>query len=668
MAGYVDHFETHMKDVYLAIQTVQSKITRQGQGCERCRQALLLAANPLDDQVEDEVDELDIAEPPLERDDTNLRGLSTSVAAIYKAQSQHLAGHRDRSQLKVRVPNCTNGAFHLPAQKYQFLPHDPDFDQYDGGPSLDAMFVSLDARIGAFGVSIANPIYVAPNPSETFIDRGYRIERNFASPFNSDTPRHVLDHFLSIGPDVEEPPLPPKGLGHDGAYNIFTASIEDMMSWELENGSQAHLDAFIGGRDPSDRPLCLSLEHDRCTLSDEEIIYSTDIDSVIYVTHRLKVVNHIALHVHPIVRHRPPIYKHNHVYVEVLLPQSDEDSCALGPRTEWQSKRYRLSVIPHMPFAKVGEGSGSFNVLVFFPRMMHKTQTTPRRNVVAIPFDIQQFWYTDVMQQAMRRVMPTSLTAYSDHTWQEWEGKGAPDHKTLIVQADVFEELQREMHRILREDYHENKELAHFGSFFFVVEAKGIKLSTSSQDDPTTARSPWEKLVRNYSSLDWDHMIDRKNGQLYVDIGCGWHPDPENGVPLIGIWRLSNVLRSYNASGFLAGDIHHRAMLGGYGNHSAEMPESRAAQVGIVNRLTYSLDFEVVRKSGKEEYFADLKEAYHLTAAYLNSIELYMKMYKDARKKPYGLRDEWRVGGRAVKIILSAAVEKVIFPSITPIS
>jgi len=122
-------------------------------------------------------------------------------------------------------------------------------------------------------------------------------------------------------------------------------------------------------------------------LKDDEYLLFLDIDSINWITYKLWVLTELSIHILPYSGARPPIWKNNHVYAEVLMPQSELDR-AKGGRTEWFSIRKSLSAIPHIHFAKIDHGSTSLNVHVMFPRMMHKNLVT-NRSVTLIPFAIQ---------------------------------------------------------------------------------------------------------------------------------------------------------------------------------------------------------------------------------------------------------------------------------------
>jgi hypothetical protein len=82
--------------------------------------------------------------------------------------------------------------------------------------------------------------------------------------------------------------------------------------------------------------------------------------------------------------------------------------------------------------------------------------------------------------------------------------------------------------------------LSHFGSFFFVLDARGIKLLSKQCGPGETA---FQVLQRIVPSLDWDYMLDRANGELYLDLGVSFHPI-NTTEPMVGLWQLESLRSS----------------------------------------------------------------------------------------------------------------------------
>ena len=122
--------------------------------------------------------------------------------------------------------------------------------------------------------------------------------------------------------------------------------------------------------------------------------------------------------------------------------------------------------------------------------------------------------------------------------------------KTTPLSNKAFEDVQRSMRRKIEQD---NRLLSMYGSFFFFVEGKGIKLLTKDGQDGVH-ESPEIALQRNLSCLDWTYMLDRKTGELVVDIGVTF--TPESDKPVTDLWRLDALEDSYGAAGFNWETIH----------------------------------------------------------------------------------------------------------------
>ena len=130
------------------------------------------------------------------------------------------------------------------------------------------------------------------------------------------------------------------------------------------------------------------------------------------VHHRHPCFKHaINIFTKPVIRNKPPIYKHNHIYVDLLVPQSADDCQALGSRTEWYSRRFKLSQIPHIQLGKMGDGAGSVNLLMAFPRMTHQHPYLSQW-VSMVPGDVQNLLWDRVLIPAMQAVMPEAVHPY----------------------------------------------------------------------------------------------------------------------------------------------------------------------------------------------------------------------------------------------------------------
>ncbi|KAG1808883.1 uncharacterized protein BJ212DRAFT_1484738 [Suillus subaureus] len=242
----------------------------------------------------------------------------------------------------------------------------------------------------------------------------------------------------------------------------------------------------------------------------EEITISVDIDSYIWVTPDFCTALSLEIYLAPVIGQQTPIHKHNHIYVDILVPQSAEDQGPDGTQREkWWTKSVSLSSIPHVPFGVLSTANHTSNLLLFFPRMIHNCSNSSLK-ATRIP------------------EAPNSSLPYVDTTVHEIRyksrkgGSGQPgSHRPKVtpVSGAAFERIQRSMRTRVRDQVM----LASYGSFFFVLEGKGIKLWTKDGQNGRY-NSPYEALKANFTNLDWDHMMDRNNGELYLDVGISFNP------------------------------------------------------------------------------------------------------------------------------------------------
>ncbi|KAF9230725.1 hypothetical protein BU15DRAFT_83272 [Melanogaster broomeanus] len=403
----------------------------------------------------------------------------------------------------------------LPAYKgRRWLPFDRKFDEYEGGPVYESM------------KPYRNPYEFVMEPYyrqgiwTMFRDYGWRLQPSFHQMFYLEDPIHVLDHVLVVGVTGDYDPSQQISEHVTGAYSLGRAlnvhsdhqdhvTISDVSVYGAAEmlalgriDSEDSFDAFVRGR-AGQNHICIDLERDHVPLD------PTDIKAM-------------SIFLGPIIDKAAPIKKHNHVYVEVVVPQSEEDASALGGRTEWWSLPLPLSAIPHTSFGTIGCGSGSLNVYIFFPRMIHHDELSGRR-ATNIPKEVLDYFWMHVL-----------LPAIADNV---------DDTEALYAALTLPEDIVETMKNIIQE---EPEKLTLFGSFFFVVEAKGIKLWTKSSADE---KKPIQSLISEFPALDWNYMTNRRHGELMIDLGITFHPVWKE--PLVGLWRLEQLEASFGASGFV---------------------------------------------------------------------------------------------------------------------
>jgi hypothetical protein len=420
-------------------------------------------------------------------------------------------------------------------------------------------------------------------------------------------------------------------------------------------GTPESLDVFIRGKDRAGRYLSVDLTKDEIALTQDQVNISTDIDSVIWVTYAPKFKGPMNLHLLPVSGDKPPFSVNNHVYVKVLDPPTPEDRIYM--RRSQMESRLPLSNIPHAHFGQIGQGQGQFNVYVFFPRMIHRNLTS-RRMKSLVPREVLELWISEVVIPACR----TSLTAFSGfkeylpETLRELQLKAGNRHrqqiKTIPISSEALATLQTQMRQTVRNKYHL---LGRFGSFFFVVDARGTKLLAKQHAEFT---DPYGVLTSMVPELDWDHMLDRSCGELYLDLGISFHPA---GVKhLVGLWRLPKVQMSHEMMGLQKGRTHHLSLLSEYGGKQAEMKKRRSARVHLCFRSTYNLCFEVVRQPGQSYYICTDQDALRANQKFLDGCSRWKHLFRMARSQDYGVRDEVRGSARAILDLQAAAIQKVV--------
>ena len=413
--------------------------------------------------------------------------------------------------------------------------------------------------------------------------------------------------------------------------------------------SKASFDAFVRGQ-TGNTYICVDFERDHVPLDTTNIGVSVDIDSLIWVTRKPRFRKSASIFLGPILDKEAPIRKHNHVYTEILVPQSEEDAGTLGGRTEWFSVPCALSSIPHTTFGTIGGGSGSLNIYIFFPRMIHRDELSGRR-ATNIPKEVLDYFWTHVLLPAIARNVGDVEAPYAALTLPEVRYKSrkggtrnpkAGRPKAVPFAPAVLQDIIATMAEIIRDD---PERLTLYGSFFFVVEAKGIKLWTKTV-------SPLESLLLEFSALDWDYMTDHEYGELIMDLGITFHP--EWTEPLVGLWRLEQLEASFGASGFMRGNIHHTCTLGRYGGIQAEMCQERARRTHICFRSAYNLAYEAVRPNDNASIFINDKDAYACNPQFMRECNLSIEIYEGkAKERSYGVRDEYRLSGFAAINVLS---------------
>ena len=163
----------------------------------------------------------------------------------------------------------------------------------------------------------------------------------------------------------------------------------------------------------------------------------------------LKFKSPVAIYSAPVIRDRAPIWKNNHVQIDVLYPQKEADKNAIGARKDWNMKPHSLSTIPHLLLG-VLQGSSVAEILVFFPRMMHQD---PHRHfrVARIPKGIQELFWDRVVLPALEDTIPTTRAAYlpADRLHSAFKKGSGKQPSSISLNPKDLERLVRRIKEIV---------------------------------------------------------------------------------------------------------------------------------------------------------------------------------------------------------------------------
>jgi hypothetical protein len=511
-------------------------------------------------------------------------------------------------------------------------------------------------------------------------DRGYRLDPAFFSMFGFEGPILHIEHLLPHAnlqshttSDDEETEIqnhdnhgqPPdsRGLPDRTVPDLAILGAQEMLD---EAGPMANTDpsqkVFVCGRTQDDQFIQLNLQKDGVECLADDVDISIDIDSVIWVTHNLQFKGPMNLHLLPLLGDQAPVSKNNHVYIQVLCPPTADEE-GLGIRSK-KHERFPISAIPHTHFGQIGQGTGQFNVYVFFPRMIRKDPCTRRMNTL-IPREVQDLWLSDVVIPASRdslKDFPGTLEYLpTDLEQLRWRMNNANKTKTIPITPLVLSILQANIKELIKKS---PELLGRFGSHFFVVDSRGLKLLAKQHEDN---QPPYETLCVMVPELDWDHMRDRLQGELFLDLGISYHP-PNNGHPLVGLWRLDETTTSYEMMDMKKGTTHHSCTLAGYGGKQAEMKQDRCKKVHLCFRSTYNLCFEVVRQPGQKNYLCTDIDAIKVNKNFLTGCERWELLFRGAESRSFGVREEVRGSGNTIIELLDVVQVKVRCRNLTKIN
>jgi hypothetical protein len=217
--------------------------------------------------------------------------------------------------------------------------------------------------------------------------------------------------------------------------------------------------------------------------------------------------------------------------------------------------------------------------------------------------------------------------------------------------------------------------LQRFDNFIFAVDIRGCKEHTHSLVGKATLTEALmkaeEKLWRSYPFLDKKLMTDRKQGELYFDIGVEVLPledfiltskhlssNQENvgntGSSVVGLWYLEGLACSFKATGYKSPNLFPMSTLAQYGSANAVMGKRGRHHSHIVKAQYYCGIYNLNRaQDNRSEYFRQTdppsmpREHYKSRT---NIEDVYRKELQDNRST--GNRAEIRSGGACFKDII----------------
>ena len=547
---------------------------------------------------------------------------------------------------------------------------DPGFDSYKSGPTAEAL---VEAHIELCLAFISAPVLASRSTvGDRFSDHGYRRTAGGFHQFYLNEPslEDQLAHFF---------PLPSKEViaewkkkkesevdmeellqGHPADRGLPEGMIKgnDFEEWDLEQmvgpesgDKEEGMRRFVTGKTESGKFIRLNIHKSRKVVRDLE--FSADIDSIIWVTDKLKVAGSVNLQLLPHKKPKAPIGNHNHTYVELFWPRTQMDF--LHGRRSTASQEVPISNLPNTSFAHFGRAEGSAEILVVFPRMKHKY---PLKRVweTKIPYEVETFWLGNLVYPALRKLGSRGVEPYTDWTLDDMQFKHrGQNQKGIQVSSEHLEQILETIKGVL-EEKQDDELYSRFGSLFFVLQILGIKISTNKDSH---WEDLWWKLVQEHQNLDWSYMEDPENGELLVDLGFGIHPPTDADV--VGFWDVDATRVGYDYGGYGRGTTHSVNTVPAVGGIHAEMTTGRRKRTHIAYRLSYNLYYEVLRgqKTKDRENFFSVRSAYQQDDTYTQSISGVIDAYRRNMHKSYGVLDEYRCRARSMKKLLPLLLDKV---------
>jgi len=591
------------------------------------------------------VDELNIVE-----EDTNGRKSE-------ELEENDIMDFVDTCQRQPENPGSVTSDEEEPTLDDEEMPLDPTLDDYASSPLQIQRNREDHSRIYNFDV---DGVPLVPNSWFQWRDRGQRIpHKRFFQTIHAPQSSQDLNSTLCF-PPISMKNMEPSGLSNSTVHDFSAAQL----LYEAGNkpGDNQSRRTLIVGRERQSHGedaahFVLNLEKDAVKMEVADIRISIDLDSLIWVTTPLGFnARDLNIHLSPSMASRVGIANNNFIRVTLMdAPQDEEEH--RNPRLRG-CRNVPLSQIPHIEVGFCGSGERRINSFIFFPRMIHKRENGSRFSTL-VPLCVQDLWYDKVIIPSCNKIL-TAQPGLSEYVPLSL---GDIRKRTQYKQRSIFVlEPSRLMKEVQKRVIEGGELLSCFGSFFIVMDGRGMKVATkqcigqglaADQGGPTM-----ETIKQSFRFLDWDRMMDRQHGELYLDIGMSYHPNsPE---PLTGLWRLPSLKKSFERMGSRLPTVYPLGTLAFYGGLKAEMTEKSKRNVHLISRLSYCLAFETVRNPGAQEYLCSDKDIIDRTPKFQKSVQNWAELFHSAKSQSYGVRDEIRGLASTVLDFLPGSIEKVV--------
>ena len=165
----------------------------------------------------------------------------------------------------------------------------------------------------------------------------------------------------------------------------------------------------------------------------------------------------------------------------------------------------------------------SMYIYICFPWMIHRNEMA-HRHANCMPKEILDLFWGNILLPAIHQHSDIDVAPYMtltlDKVWfkARKRHKKRPRHlKVVPFSMITLKGIEVMMKRIIQQD---PSWFLWYGSLFFVLECKGIKLWTKTFLHDMT---PIDAPLNGIPAFDWKHMINRDNGKLLVDLSIAIH-------------------------------------------------------------------------------------------------------------------------------------------------